>query len=108
MNLEIWNKDSHTVAETIKSCPGVTTFGDDIQCVATGVAAKTLTSNQVVRVYIKNSGSGPTVSIAYDDSTSSGDSRATLPVPEFHEVAMPVATILLIVLVLRRRLRGHR
>src|SRR2546426_12720114 len=67
VKMEVWNKDTDTVAEQIVACTAITTFGNDVECFATGVPRKTLTSNQVVRVYIVNSGSGPSVSIEYDD-----------------------------------------
>ena len=108
VRLEIWNKTSNSVSETVKACGGGLSFGDDVQCLAVGVPQKVLTSNQVVRVNVGHSGTGPVVYIEYDGADTSGDSRATLPLPEFHELAMPVATVLLMVLALRRRLRGRR
>jgi hypothetical protein len=105
VKLEIWNLDSNDVAQTIASCTGVTTFGNDIQCLATSVPEKILTGTQVVRMYIQNTGSGATVTVSYDDSTSSGDSRATLPLPEFHEILLPIAVVGVIYFVARRRRR---
>ena len=108
VRLEIWNKTSNSVSETIQACGSAEPFGDDVQCVKTGVPQKVLTSAQVVRVNVGHSGGGPVVYIEYDGADTSGDSRATLPLPEFHEIAIPIATVLLMVLALRRRLRGRR
>jgi len=106
----IWNKVSHTPDETIVTCVGVTTFGDDIPCSQTGVLQKALTPDQVVQVYVLATGTGTdTVSITYDGSDTSGDSRTTLPIPEFQEIALPVGAVLMIVLVLGKRRRpDHR
>ena len=104
----IWNKVSHTPDETIVTCVGVTTFGGDVPCTQTGVPQKTLTTDQVVQVDVLATGSD-TVSITYDDSATSGDSRTTLPIPEFQEIALPVGVVLMIVLVLgNHRRHDHR
>jgi len=82
VQLQIWNKDLDTVAQTIGSCTGVATFADDVQCLVTGVPQKILTANQVVRVRIAHASSTGTIGIGFDDADSTGDSRVLLPRPQ--------------------------
>jgi hypothetical protein len=109
--IEIWNLDTNTVAETIQSCLDQTDFGDDRRCFLDPVASKTLTATQVVRLVFAHSAASGTVSIDYDDSDTTGDSRATLPIPEFPDlVGSSLAVILPVIAVLhgrrRRKLRA--
>jgi hypothetical protein len=103
--LQIWNMDANTVAETVGSCVDITTTGDDVQCLVTGVLSKSLTSQQVVRIVIAHSFASGTVTIDYDDADSSGDSRTTLPIPEFSDIALPLVIVFVLIVVVRRRRR---
>ena len=101
VDLQIWNLDTNTVAETIGSCVNLTTRGDDVQCLVPGIAAKTIASNQVVRIRIAHSSALGTVTISYDDFDATGDSRITVPIPEFGDVVLPVVAIVLMPIVWR-------
>jgi predicted amidophosphoribosyltransferase len=107
---QIWNKDTDSVSESVGSCSNVGTYGDDVNCQASGVSQKSIASNQVVRVRIEHAGGSGTVTIDYDDSDGTGDSRATLPIPEFSDVILPVVVVLAILVVSRlsRERRSHR
>ncbi|MBI4416741.1 MAG: hypothetical protein HY557_07145 [Euryarchaeota archaeon] len=103
---EIWNLNTDTVAETIGSCLNVTTYGDDVRCLVSGVASKTISSTQAARVRIAHSSSSGKVTIEYDATASSGNSRVTLPIPEFSDAFVPVGMVVVAVMVggrLRRR-----
>lgn len=106
---EIWNKDTDSVVETIGSCLDQTAVGDDVRCFVSGVAQKTIASNQVVRLRLSHSSSYGTLRIEYGDSDSSGDSRITIPIPEFQDIAVPVVAILAPVVWIwsRRRARAR-
>ncbi|MGI0149831.1 MAG: hypothetical protein ACREDF_09915 [Thermoplasmata archaeon] len=104
VRFEVWNKNDDTIAETIGSCTGLTTGGNDVQCLASGVPEKVLTSSQVIRIVIRNVVGG-TISIEYDDGDSTGDSRATVPIPEFDDIAIPLVAVLVVSILLRRRRR---
>jgi len=107
--IQIWNLDTNNVAETIQMCNDQTSFGDDIRCFADPVAQKTLSSTQVVRIVFAHSAASGTVTIEYDDSDTTGDSRATLPIPEFGEVAITAMLAVFVVLAstYRRRRAQH-
>jgi len=105
VRIEIWNKNTDSVDETIQMCLDATSFGDDIQCLATSVAQKTLNSNQVVRLLLAHSFGSGTITIEYDDSDSTGDSRTTLPIPEFSEVAPAALAVVVLLLAVRARRR---
>jgi len=106
--LQIWNKDTDAVSATIGSCLDVSAEGDDVQCLASGVASQTIASNEVVRIRIVHSGSVGTVSIDYDDADSTGDSRTTLPIPELPVLIIPLTTTLLVVIVAMRSASRRR
>jgi len=104
--LQIWNLDTNTVAETIGFCLDLTTRGEDLQCLVSGVAAKTVASNQVVRIRIAHSSALGTVRISYDDWDTTGDSRMTIPppvgIPEFQDVVLPMLAMVLVPIAWRR------
>ncbi len=106
VEFDIWDLSTHGIDTVIGSCTNVQDFGDDRNCQVTGVAEQTIGSTQVVRVSVTNSGSGPTVSIQIDGADTTGDSRATLPIPEFQDLFVPVAIVGFIYLVGRRRRRA--
>lgn len=103
VRIEIWNKATDTVSSTIGTCLNIITRGDDVQCLVSGVGAQTLGATEVVRVYVAHSSSAGTVIISYDDADSSGDSRITVPIPEFVEIIIPIVSVLLILAVWRRK-----
>ena len=105
VRIEIWNLDSNTVAETIVSCLDQTTFTDDVRCFLDSVPSKDLTANQVVRLVLAHSSASGTVTIEYDDADTTGDSRATLPIPEFAEIVTPIASVLTLAAVISARRR---
>ncbi len=110
VHLEIWDTTVNAVVDTIGSCLNDQTYGDDVQCLVTGVGAKVLSPNQVVRLRVVHSSLGGTFGILFDVPTAIGDSRVTIPfllVPEFEVLALPILTVLL-VFGLRRRLTGRR
>ena len=107
IRIEIWNKTTDSVVDTIGTCLDATTYGDDVQCLISGVAQKTLASDQVVRIRLVHSSSFSTVTIDYDDADTTGDSRITIPVPEFSDVVVPIG-LLAILVVCGRRGRGRR
>ncbi len=101
VQIQIWNKDTDTVAETIGSCLDATTYGDDVQCLVSGIPQKTLTANQVVLVRIAHSSAAGTVTIDYDDADATGDSRMTIPIPEFTDAGAPVISVLVVLAIVR-------
>ena len=103
VRIEIWNVATDTVSSTIGSCLNVVTRGDDVQCLVSGVGAQALGANEEVRIYIAHSSAAGSVIISYDDADTTGDSRATLPIPEFTDIAIPAALGLIVLAVIRRR-----
>jgi len=67
------------------------------------VGAQALGANEEVRIYIAHSSAAGSVIISYDDADTTGDSRATLPIPEFTDIAIPAALGLIVLAVIRRR-----
>jgi hypothetical protein len=117
VHLEIWNLNTNDVAETVKSCTDVATRGEDVRCFIIGVASKTISSTQVVRIRLVHSSASGKVAFDYDDADTTGDSRATVPppvgIPEFRDIAPPVLATVLIPIVWRwshgrRPKRGRR
>ena len=105
VHLEIWNLNTNDVAETIKSCTGVATRGEDVRCFITGVASKTISGTQVVRIRLVHSSSSGKVTFDYDFSDPTGNSRATIPatgIPEFQDIALPVLATVIVPFVWRR------
>jgi hypothetical protein len=102
---DIWNIDLNTIAETVGTCADVTTRGSDVQCLVSSVPQKTIASNQVVRIRIAHSSTLGTVTIQFDNVDPTGNSRITIPVPEFGEVALPAAVSLLVPILWRARRR---
>ena len=128
IRIEIWNKTTDSVVDTIGTCLDATTYGDDVQCLISGVAGSgvgieagaivQLILPQVagqgqrhdrggVRIRLVHSSSFSTVTIDYDDADTTGDSRITIPVPEFSDVVVPIG-LLAILVVCGRRGRGRR
>jgi hypothetical protein len=110
VRFQIWNTSTDSVDASVGQCLNVGTYGDDVNCQVSSVGQKSIASNQVVRVRIEHAGGSGTVTIDYDDSDATGDSRATLPIPEFSEVILPVAVVLAILVVSRssRERRSRR
>jgi len=105
VRLEIWNLNTNDVAETIGTCLDRTTRGDDVRCLISSVAQKTISSTQVVRIRLVHSSSSGTVAFDYDDDVAEGDSRATIPplyIPEFGQIVLPATVTILVPLVTRR------
>ena len=108
VRIEIWNKTTNAVDETIGTGLDATTYGNDVQCLVSGVAQKTLTTNQVVRIRLVHSSSFGTVSIDYDGAGTTGDSRTTLPIPELPILIIPLTTTLLVTIVAMRSASRRR
>jgi len=108
VSIQIWNKDTNTVAETIGSCLDTVAYGDEIQCLASGIAQKTLTSNQVVRIRVAHSSASGTVTIDYDDADTTGNSGITIPIPEFQDLGIPALATVIGVPLTRRLVRRLR
>ena len=99
VRLEIWDKPTDAVKSTVGTCLNVVTRGDDVQCLISGVASIVLDSDDVVRIKITHSSAAGSVLVDYDDSDSTGNSRATIPLPELEQVlfvAFPLGTLVLI------------
>jgi len=106
VSLQIWNLGPNTVAETVVQCLDQTAFGDDVRCFADSVPQKNLGGSQVVRVLVAYASGSGTVTIEYDDADTTGDSRLTLPIPEFGDVGLPiVVAVFLVVAMTARRCR---
>lgn len=105
VRIEIWNLDTDSVQETIQSCLDQTTFADDVRCFLDSVAQKVLSGTQVVRLVLAHSSASGTVTIDYDDSDASGDSRTTLPIPEFSDVAATAIGAVVVAFAVRSRRR---
>jgi hypothetical protein len=105
VRIEIWNIVADTVASTIGTCLNVITRGNDVQCLISGVASQVIGATQIVRAYIAHSSAAGSVIIDYEDGDSSGDSRMTIPIPEF-SVGIAFVSILIVAAVwIRRRHR---
>ncbi|MGI0148437.1 MAG: hypothetical protein ACREDF_02735, partial [Thermoplasmata archaeon] len=108
MYLQIWDKSTDSVRATIGSCLGVTAAGDDQQCLLSSVASQTIASNEVVRIRVVHSGSAGTISVDYDNVDPTGNSRVTVPIPEFAEIAIPLAGVFFVAVVARRAASRRR
>jgi hypothetical protein len=105
VSLQIWNLGPNTVAETVISCTNQTTFGDDVRCFTDSVPQKNLGGSQVVRILVTYASGSGSVTIEYDDADATGDSRLTLPIPEFGDLALPILAIVLMFAAAARRRR---
>lgn len=103
VRLEIWNTLTDTVSTTIGTCLNIITRGDDIQCLISGVAQQTLGVNEEVRIKIAHSSAAGTVIISYDDADTTGDSRATIPIPEFEFIFISIIFFAIILYVRRKK-----
>ncbi|MGI0149716.1 MAG: hypothetical protein ACREDF_09330, partial [Thermoplasmata archaeon] len=106
VHFEIWNVTTNTVRETIGSCLDRRMYGDDVQCLVSGIPAKAIAPDEVVRIRVTHSSLGGTFLIQFDDAAPTANSRMTLPIPEFASVLAPIAIPFLLFAV--RRLRGKR
>jgi len=108
--LEVWDTPTDSIKTAIGSCLDVVTTGDNVQCLVPGVPQQVLDGNDVVRVRIEHSSASGTVTIDYDDFDATGDSRVTIPIPEFDSVALPALATVLLPVAWRwsRRRRGRR
>lgn len=104
VRIEIWNMNTDTVASTVGTCLNVVTRGDDVQCLISGVGVIAISGTQVVRIKIAHSSAAGTVSIDYDDADGTGNSRATIPIPEFALVGgLGMVSLVMAVAWIRRR-----
>jgi hypothetical protein len=79
------------------------TFGNDVTFTTGSIAAQTLGPTERIRFKVALVAGG-SVSVAYNGPyPGTSDSRATVPIPEFAEVAVPFATTVLVILIARRR-----
>jgi hypothetical protein len=89
--LEVWDFTSNSVQTSIGSCTGINVPVSDYQCLITGVSAQTLGSEDGIRIKVTKSAGARTVIVQYDGpSAGSYDSRASIPIPEFEDVVLPV------------------
>ena len=76
-------------------------FGSDVTITTSSLAAQSLNSNQRFRfkiTLVTGATEGGSISISYNGASGgSSDSRATIPIPEFEEVAIPLAVVLILV-----------
>ena len=103
VSIQIWNLGPNTVAETVVQCLDQTTFGDDVRCFLDSVPQKNLGGAQVVRVLVAFASGSGTVTIEYDDADTTGDSRVTLPIPEFGDVGLPIVAAIIFLFVATSR-----
>jgi len=98
VHLEIWDRTTDSVVDSIGSCLDRQVYGDDIQCLVVGVGPKALGPNEVVRLRVVHSSPGGTFGVLFDAPPSMGDSRATIPslivIPEFEILTVPILTVL--------------
>jgi len=106
VRIEIWNIPNNAVDATIGTCLDATTYGDDIQCLISGVAQTTLTNDQVVRIRVAHSSAFSSIKIDYDDADTTGDSRVTIPVPEFDILAVPFVSLVIVSFLVERKRRS--
>jgi hypothetical protein len=87
-----------------------TTFGSNVTITTPSIPAQTLNGNDRIRFAVTWV-SGTSVTVRYNGpnpTPGTSDSRATVPIPEFQDVAFPVAGALLVTLVGTARRRGRR
>jgi hypothetical protein len=108
VSVQIWNLGPNTVAETVVACNDQTTFGDDVRCFLDSVPQKNLGGSQVVRILLAYASGSGTVTIEYDDPDTTGDSRVTLPIPEFEGLAGALVTAVALVFALNYRRNRRR
>ncbi|MEK6987849.1 MAG: hypothetical protein AABX97_07130, partial [Candidatus Thermoplasmatota archaeon] len=82
------------------------TFGDDVLQTAS-VAAQTLSSGERIRFRVALVFGGTLTVSSNGANPGTSDSRATISIPEFHDVALPIASTLL-TMAMVRRIRGGR
>jgi len=79
-----------------------TKFGLDTTITTPTIAPQTLGADQRIRFKVAVV-SGTSISIAYNGpNPGASDSRATVAIPEFHEVAIPIGFTVLMIPVMRR------
>jgi hypothetical protein len=80
------------------------TFGNDVTFTTGSIAAQTLGPTERIRFSVALVAGG-SVSVAYNGAyPGTSDSRATVPIPEFAEIAIPLVTTILVILFARRRI----
>ena len=102
-----------TIATTLYGPVNSVTFGADVPFTSGSIAAQTLTGQEHIQWRVAKDATGGSVRIRYNGPyPASDDSRGTVPVPEFAEVAIPLTGTLLIIAawgaVARRRSRSRR
>jgi hypothetical protein len=105
VHFEIWNLTSNTVRETIGSCLDRRTYGDDVQCLVSGIPVKVIALDEVVRIRVAHSSLGGTFQILIEEVAPAANSRMTLPIPEFATVLAPMVIPFLLYAVRRLRRR---
>lgn len=101
--IEIWDYTLNSVKETIGSCLDQA-MGLEAQCLVTGVGAKTIASDEGIRVKIEKASGTSGCDIEYDGLTPSDhDSRMSVPIPEFEEVGMSLIIFCAIAIPIVRR-----
>ncbi|HII40265.1 MAG TPA: hypothetical protein HA326_03505 [Thermoplasmata archaeon] len=89
-----------------------TTFGNNVTITTPSIAAHSLNGNDRIRFAVTWV-SGTSVTVSYNGPTptpGTSDSRATVPIPEFQDVAVPIGGAVLIALIgsgWRRRRRAQ-
>jgi len=79
------------------------TFGNDATFTTGTIAAQTLGATERIRFKVTMVAGG-SVSVAYNGAyPGTSDSRATVPVPEFGDIAPPIVATLVMILVVRRQ-----
>jgi hypothetical protein len=109
VHFEIWNMTLNTVRETIGSCLDQRVYGNDVQCLVSGIPAKAIATDEVVRIRVAHSSLGGSFLILIEDIAPAANSRVTLPIPEFATLLAPIAVPILLFAVrrmTRRRKRG--
>ncbi len=95
-------------AQTILYDANYTTFGTNVTITTPAIAAQVLAGNDRIEFKISwNGGSGSTVTISYNGPSpipGTSDSWASIPIPEFSDLAVPIAFATLVPIVARRRL----
>lgn len=86
--LDIWNVNTNAVVETVGSCIDLTSYGEDVQCLVSSVAQKSLSSDQVVRARVAHSSTEGRVRVDYDDADTTGNSRVTLPTSTWDRIVI--------------------
>jgi len=79
------------------------TFGNDVTFTTGTIAAQTLGATERIRFKVTMVAGG-SISVRYNGAyPGTDDSRATVPIPEFGDIAPPVVATLMVILVVRRQ-----